>query len=197
MLLSTFESVAPDVLRHIATHVVVEDAFVPGPPTNLLPVLLISRTVYDAISPRHNFQLLADIFHDRFDCSAVARRLGPRWTNTRCLAAELIKRFEAFARIKCRDHTTHRDDLWTAYLMMIENDGKNERQLVEWARLDEYLPAIISYRAAATPWTDNCWFTETEGTSLAVWLLWMTSTPRGFRPLSAVQSQTDPINLLF
>lgn len=57
---------------------------------------------------------------------------------------------------------------------MLENDGKNERQLVEWAGLYGYLKRETCARFKADPSSPINWFQDTEETSLILWLWWMT-----------------------
>jgi hypothetical protein len=172
-MLSSFERLVPDVLENIALFTVSE--LLLGPPTEIVSLLQTSRTCYHLLSFENNAQLFANIFRAKFDCAAPARRLGPRWMSSPSLASELRKRFMALKRIKIRD-TSCADDLWTAYLLMSENDGRNERQLIEWAGIEGYLPLAIAYRSRPSPGYPPSWFTDTEWTSLITWLLWMTST---------------------
>jgi len=182
---SSLESLSPEILEHIAFLTVADWNHVNGPPKELVPLLCTSRTIYRVLSSSNN--LLASIFRLKFDCAAPTRRLGARWVTSSCLAFELKKRFAALQRIR-RKICTHTDDLWTAYLLMMESDGRNEAQLIEWARVEEYLHTIIAYRVHAVPESPHYWFTETEGTSLIIWLLWMTSSRGEFS--SPLQSDT-------
>lgn len=51
---------------------------------------------------------------------------------------------------------------------MVENDGRNERQLAHYCHLYQYLHkfAVIRFR-------DGTWFTDVQPTSLILWLWWM------------------------
>ena len=115
------------------------------------------------------------IFRFKFDDQAPARRFSARWTTTKCLASELRKRFAALKRIRARNQY-HLDDLWTAYLLMIESDGKNENQLIEWAEIASYLHVVIMQRVCTPVGHSSLWLKESEGTALTVWLLWLTSS---------------------
>ena len=70
----------------------------------------------------------------------------------------------------------HLSDLWTAYLMFLESDGKNESQLLEWSDIRRYLYHVIFFKANAPQGSAFSWFSDTEGTALTVWLLWMTAS---------------------
>jgi hypothetical protein len=52
---------------------------------------------------------------------------------------------------------------------MTESDGKNESQLI-----DVYIRNVLVYRALVPPGSPLAWLTDTEGSALTVWLLWMT-----------------------
>lgn len=167
------ENLAPEILECIAFHTATS-AFL-GPPTDLVSLLCASRVIYNAISFSNNSHLYADIFRFKFDYEAPVRRLTARWLTTNCLALELRKRFAALKRIR-RGEAQRLDDLWTAYLMMLESDGRNESQLIEWAGVEQFLHAVLIYRVRAPPGSSHAWFTESEGTALVVWLLWMTAS---------------------
>jgi hypothetical protein len=57
---------------------------------------------------------------------------------------------------------------------MTESDGKNESRLIEWAGIDVYIRNVLVYRALVPPGSPLAWLTDTEGSALTVWLLWMT-----------------------
>jgi hypothetical protein len=67
-------------------------------------------------------------------------------------------------------------DLWTAYLMLLESDGRNESQLIEWSDIRRFLYHVIMYRARTPRGPSSLWFSDTEGTALTIWLLWMTAS---------------------
>lgn len=175
--LSPLESLALPALERIALHLV-RSSFL-GPPADLLPLLSTSRTLHDALSFAKNEHLWGRLFAFKFDTKAISRRHGSRWTTSGCLGQEGRKRFAAMKRIRhgvvAEQH--HLSDLWTAYLMMLEDDGNNEAQLVEWANIRHFLYLVVSFRARAPLGSSCSWFQDTEGTALTVWLLWMTANP--------------------
>jgi hypothetical protein len=177
--MSSFESFAPQVLGRIAFFTGTSSLL--GPPIDLLALLSTSHTIYNVLSFTTNKQLWADIFKFKFDTEAAARRLSPRWATSECLAAEGRKRFAAMRRIKheygavAEEH--HLGDLWTAYLMLLESDGRNESQLIEWSDIRRFLYHVIIYRARTPRGSSSLWLVDTEGTALTVWLLWMTANP--------------------
>ncbi|KAF8224160.1 hypothetical protein L208DRAFT_1425867 [Tricholoma matsutake] len=165
---SLFYALTVDDWERITFYTVASNSTFLGPPSGLCTLSLVSRHVHDAISINSNSRLFARIFRFKFDYTAPMRRLSERWLTSRCLASELVKRFTALGRIRQRSSLRH-DDLWTCYLMMSENDGKNERQLADWAGLGEYLEATTLARMRSPP----MWYTDIISDSLISWLLWM------------------------
>ncbi|KAH9017595.1 hypothetical protein EDB84DRAFT_1628480 [Lactarius hengduanensis] len=66
--------------------------------------------------------------------------------------------------------------LWTAYLMMVENDGLNERQLHEYARVDGWLRAFWFEEGGAScarlAIRDDAWPPNNDFRAVTMWLLW-------------------------
>lgn len=182
MALSPFERLARTnpVLDLIAFYAAV-DPFL-GPPLNLVPLLLTSRTVYNHLCFHQNSHLYASIFRHKFDCGAVTRRLSPLWTFTPLLAQELRARCLALKYIRrgLVAFVDDRDALWSAYLMMLENDGYNEQHLCTWANLPRWAVSAVALRCLPHRLTPDSEFIgpipDPESTSLALWLLWMTSS---------------------
>lgn len=74
--------------------------------------------------------------------------------------------------------------LWTAYLMMLENDGKNERQLREYARLDRWLRnfwfAEDGASCAQIAIRDNAWPPNNDLSAVTMWLFWFLLIPEEY-----------------
>lgn len=173
----------PSILDDIAFYLAV-DPFL-GPPTNLFSLLLTCRALYNHLSIANNSALYARIFRHKFDCKAIERRLSAGWTSAPCLARELRSRFIALQHIKHGNPSLRldREALWKAYLMLLENDGRNESQLVGWANLPNWILGVVALRSSSTG-RSIPHLSDPEGMSLAVWLLWMTSSKGEFSPLS-------------
>lgn len=66
--------------------------------------------------------------------------------------------------------------LWIAYLMMLENDGKNRQQLRDYAHIGEWLRDYwFDDRGASLAnisMKSDRWPANTEQTALAMWLFW-------------------------
>ena len=71
--------------------------------------------------------------------------------------------------------------LWTGYVMMLENDGKNERQLREYAHLDDWLRAFWFAENGASfarlELGDNSWPPYNDLADVSMWLLWFLLKP--------------------
>ena len=198
---SPLDIVPQEVLEHIAFFAASADPI--GPPADLVPLLLANRRLAAALSSASNPHLHARIFAAKFDARAPLRRLGPRATAPAQLAADLRRRFVLLQRIRmhvgCFVHSTAAatatatdpDDpeahqlvsemLWTVYVMMLENDGRNERQLREYAHMDAWLrdywfdPSGASGARIAI--ASNQWPRNTELSAVAMWLFWFLLRP--------------------
>lgn len=185
------DNVPYEIWDRIAFYTVASDEAFLGPPSNICSLALISRSIHQQISYKTNTNLYARIFRFKFDYAAPTRRLSERWRTTGCLASELIKRFKALKRIKSTEYDT--DDLWTIYLMcvpypwhslnftdipvrMIENDGRNESQLLDYAGLHQYLQSLVLYQTTSPQAQELGWFRNPVVDSLLIWLLWLTSS---------------------
>ena len=184
-------SVPQEVLEHIALFAATQGLV--GPPSGLPPLLLTCRSIYQALSSEANPYLYARIFNYKFDTSSVFRRLGSHVNAPRVLANELKKRWSHLNRIRARTnsripHTeSHQlspaliDLLWLSYLMMLENDGKNERQLLDYAEMDAWLMEYWfddeGASSAANMIRQHAWPIEDEKNSIAMWLFWFLLRP--------------------
>jgi hypothetical protein len=84
--------------------------------------------------------------------------------------------------------------LWTAYVMMLENDGKNERQLREYAHLDDWLRTFWFAEDGASfarlEIGDNSWPPYNDLADVTMWLFWFLLKP-GASPLSFFLGRTS------
>lgn len=133
----------------------------PPTPSALVPLLCTSSRIYWKIRRQSCPRLYARIFRAKFDTSALSRRYGRTVLNAPVLATELVKRCRILKRIRhavsvgrllpglepvspsappqtrMQAERELEENLWTAYLMMTENDGKNYQQLL-WADVAGY-----------------------------------------------------------
>jgi hypothetical protein len=185
--LLSLSSVPQEVLEHVAFFTAT-DTFL-GPPSSLLPLLLTSRQINASLSIAANHHLYADIFCHKFDTAAPMARLGLDRLTSLALADELRRRCVVLQRLRDRlDSTTHArhacadnrmsvyNVLSTAYIMMLENEGKNKRQLVEYGLIGPWIrefwfnphgSSLAIYNIRTGQWPRNC-----PVTALGMWLFW-------------------------
>lgn len=175
----SFLSVPDEILDHIAFHLA---AILPIPlPDPLLPLRCASKSLYFRLSPHANHSLYARIYRLNFDHSAVCRRaFVPEAEN---YAEHYLHSCGALAAIKLRDFEINDPAavLFAAYIMMLDNDGKNRAQL-ENAGIELYLSVYMrTYMYTSDPrLANNGWPQDTAANACALWLLWMFTTPGAF-----------------
>lgn len=199
-----FDSIPQEVLENIAFYAVASNPL--GPPRELAPLLLVNRRLHAALSGTSNPHLHARIFAAKFDTAALVRRLGPGKATARKMAAELRRRCVQLGRMRGGVGCTVgalaatgvggvnggggvteegmralHEMLWTAYVMMLENDGRNERQLREYARLDGWLRAFWFAEDGASfarlEIGDNAWPPYNDLADVTMWLFWFLLRP--------------------
>jgi hypothetical protein len=115
-----------------------------------------------------------------FDVGAVSRRLfHPRDSD---LADELHRCCNVLKAIRRGDFIDSdgvivEETLFSAYILMLSNDGKNYAQL-EHAGLDDYVNRFIATRVWVGTETNQGWPLDNANNSSALWLMWMTLTKR-------------------
>lgn len=166
---SRLESVPYEVLVRIALDLACADDAL-GPPKYLPAFFSTSRTLAALASDA----LLARIFRAKFDTSAALRRLGPIALFSRNLASQLKTYSVALKRLRRGDvhSATLAEDLWAAYVMLLESDGRNDVHLREYARLRQFADALVRARLHENK-TPEGWPVESVISNLAVWCLWM------------------------
>ncbi|PPR05093.1 hypothetical protein CVT24_010080 [Panaeolus cyanescens] len=207
----TLDTVPPEVLEHIAYFTATESFL--GPPATLVPLLTANRRINATLSITHNHHLYARIFAYKFDTSAANSRLGSDQLTSWALAEELRHRFIVLNRLRLRlDSTTHarhsdQDDdkmplyniLFTAYLLMLENEGKNREQLAEYGKIkdwihefwfDPYGSSLAVYNIRIGRWPPN----HPEN-ALGMWLFWFFLNIRDF-PSTIADGPESPIDVL-
>lgn len=188
----SLDTIPGEILEHIAFLSGTQDFL--GPPSSLPVLLSLNRSTNSALSSTSNPHLYARIFASKFDLAAPLRRLGPSALTVTALASELRSRCSVLKRIRntvdClmrrppllpNELETLDDTLWVAYFMMLENDGKNARQLRDYARIDNWLGkywfhpdgASSAYMALET----SRWPINDNRAALAMWLFWFFFDP--------------------
>jgi hypothetical protein len=187
----TLDTVPQEVLEQIALFCVT-DCFL-GPPSALSPLIITNHKVYSRLSIASNPHIYARIFAYKFDIASAIRRLGPGRTTPLHLAHELKLRCLFLKRIRSRlDSIAHagtpesdvfssHDLICHAYLLMLENEGKNEKQLREYAGLDDWLReywfAESGASRAVSSINAGLWPLECSESSIAMWLFWFLLKP--------------------
>ncbi|KAL7285040.1 hypothetical protein ACG7TL_000131 [Trametes sanguinea] len=174
---SPFCSVLPhDVILNVALELATLDLF--APPSDLLALLCTCRFLNHVLHSDRK-ALLARIYRRKFDTRAARRRLGSNTINNAAYAFQLIKQTAALKRLRTGDldspHLT--GDLWTAFLMFMENDGRNYAHLVEYAHIEALLDRFMEERLWTGREHNLGWPLESTPGSLVVWMLWFTMTP--------------------
>lgn len=184
----SLDTVPHEVLEHVAYFSATESVL--GPPSGILPLLQTSTTIHSALSIRSNHHLYARVFSYKFDTKTAFRRLRQESPSASSAAFELQRRCVALKRIKAQiykatnvhQHSSELSDtLWTAYLMLLDNDGKNELQLRNYARMDLWLNGYWFNENGAS-FASHCimediWPDISHRDSLAMWIFWFLLRP--------------------
>ena len=89
--------------------------------------------------------------------------------------------------------------LWTAYVMMLENDGKNERQLREYAHLDDWLRTFWFAEDGASfarlEIRDNSWPPYNDLADVTMWLFWFLLKPGASQFFDFISPLSSPFPL--
>lgn len=190
----TLETIPHEVLEHVAYFAGTQQ--IVGPPTDILSLLLTSHTIHTALSPATNPHLYARIFEAKFDVDALRERMDGTLPSANEVSVELQARCLALQRIRNDTFTSATPtraypeerflhDLWTLYLMLLEDEGRNMRHMREWARLHEWLRKYWSKvirsddndSLRTTPSWGKDWAGDTEQNALAMWLFWFLLDP--------------------
>ena len=181
-------SLPQEIIEHIA-YFVATDSFL-GPPSSLLPLLSVNRQINSCISIVTNDHLYARIFSYKFDTAAPLARFGEDTLVSQAFAEELKRRCIVLKRLRARiDSTTHarhadqdnlklsiHNVLFTSYILMLENDGKNEVQLKEYGKMKAWIrefwfdargASLAVYSIRTGSWPPN-----RPETALGMWLFW-------------------------
>ena len=183
----------PDTILDIVFHLAATDPL--GPPRHLPPLFLLCKYV-NHILTAHRKAIFAHVFSLNFDTSAARRRFGSSALTTSALAFQLKKQTLALKRLRNPDFDSDYflSDLWTAFIMFMENDDRNYRHLVEYARIPDLVDSFMSTRLwALRERLGSGWPLEFTPNALIVWLLWFTMTPGAYSfPLCPSLAQHPP-----
>ncbi|KAJ7699321.1 hypothetical protein B0H17DRAFT_306909 [Mycena rosella] len=186
------DTVPQEILERIA-FISATDTVV-GPPSALVTLLVTNREINARLSFASNQYLYARIFSSKFDAGPSSRRFTGHSTPA-VLAHELVHRFRVLQRIRAKmdsaarpgsagDGDSVHELLFHAYLMMLENAGKNEQQLRDYAKMGDWLRGYLFEerspgRSRLTSHVEH-WPPQNDHTSLAMWLFWFLLRPEDY-----------------
>ncbi|KAJ7222213.1 hypothetical protein GGX14DRAFT_662881 [Mycena pura] len=189
--MAKFDTVPHEILERIA-FISATDTLL-GPPSTLVTLLVANRRIHARLSFASNPYFYARVYHAKFDVCGSFRRSEAQ-SSPAVLAYELVHRFRLLNRIRAKTDAAARPGsagdgdsvhelLFHAYLMMLENAGKNELQLRGYARMGDWLRGYLfedhlasSTRSRVTPHVEH-WPPHNDHTSLAMWLFWFLLRP--------------------
>lgn len=162
-----------------------------GPPSHLVPLLLLNHSINTRLSADGNPHFYALIFARKFDLETARRRLGDASISSKALTEEMKRRFLVLSRLRSRKdcladskrtESSSLDGLLaTAYLMMLENQGKNKMQLLDYAHLGQWINDYLLHDQGASLTRSSLqnggYPTPTTSTSFAMWLFWFFLRP--------------------
>ncbi|KAG8988618.1 hypothetical protein FRB94_000566 [Tulasnella sp. JGI-2019a] len=188
----TIPQLAPEILQRVALCVATENNVL-GPPSGLLPLLTSSSQLYAALNVHDHPHLYAEIFRHYFDTEAIRRRFPTKQLTAQVLSIELRRRWTCLTRIRHMAEPANqllwsyeyhdygideaREDLMTAYLMLMESDGLNAIHLLWYAQIDLFLEAYLQHRLLPIHFEPEM-PPESEETSLFLWVMWLMSDYR-------------------
>ena len=177
---SQLDRIPQEILEHIAFQVAASNFL--GPPSGIVPLICLNRHTYTSLGS--NNHLYARIFAAKFDTAAAERRLGLKRISPGVLALELQRRCFYLKRLRAQvdarfgqgSNDSEEGLLLHVYLMMLENDGKNELQLREYGKIESWLRTYWFDEAgsslASLHLLKNEWPASDTKLSVAMWLLW-------------------------
>ncbi|KAF5366807.1 hypothetical protein D9758_006571 [Tetrapyrgos nigripes] len=203
----SLNNIPQEILENIAYFCATSEFL--GPPSGLTPLVATSRWTYHCLSVKSNHCLFAGIFTSKFDVSVYKRRLGGKTDlSNACLSQELQRRCLCLKQIRqkfgCRSSGVERSEdedgdeagpftrdelLLRAYLLVLEDEGNNVRQLREYARMDEWLKEYwfgdLGASGARRALKGDEWPVQNEDTRLAMWLFWFLLKPEEYNQADA------------
>ena len=193
-VMSVLATIPQEVLEHIAFFAATDNFL--GPPDGITALLSIDRRTHAALSVTSNPYLWSRIFAYKFDlpCPASGLLERDRTIGPAEVCEEFKLRCTLLKRVRNRTDSlatsyvlspTHRDCLrsilWMAFLMMLENGGKNEQQLREYAGFDAWLRDFLFHAngASLAAWSVrvDLWPQNDERSALGLWLFWYMLKP--------------------
>jgi len=154
----------------------VEDSLL-GPPTALYSLMLTCRRFHSMLTVGAAPRLYSQLFSHKFDAAGLLRRLHFQDSFAVHFAAELRKRFMVLNCIRKQkiDDPQLSEAFFTAYLMLLEDDGKNRAQL-QRVGLQNLVLTYLQKSLHTDVELHNGWPVDNELNALAVTLFWQLSS---------------------
>lgn len=133
----------PETIEKVVAFVTAQES-IGGPPPGLYALMRTCRYMHHLLSPEHNPGMFYRLFRDRFDLAAPRRRSPCLLFGPTQFASEAQHRFAALRLIRRRDsnHPDVLESLFVAYVMLLEDNGRNGEQL-RWAGLSKFLQVYL------------------------------------------------------
>jgi len=175
----TLNTIPTDILLQVIHQLALLESC--GPPSSIFVSLL---QTCKALASLESLLLYSIAFKGQFDSHAVERRLPSAAMTSSSLMIETKRRWKCLRRIRWASQDVSlwksaytleqkREDMWTAFLMLLENDGRNWKQLT-WAHLHTYVQAFVEWDLIPASEGEEL-PPETEERALGLWLLWFLS----------------------
>ncbi|KAG6860670.1 hypothetical protein C0995_008737 [Termitomyces sp. Mi166 len=193
-------SIPLEILHHIAVDLT---KFTPiGPAVQLVPLMRTCTTLKACLSPKNNPNLLGAIYHHKFDSAAVERRSGRltpmQWAAWGARAFDAMCLFRR-GDVRC-DHGEKMllEALRVGVMLMLDDDGKNARQMLLWAHADEFVQRLVMTRLYERSEENQGWPRETPLIAYALQLMWLlTSEERLLSESQTVSAQLKQLLVSF
>ncbi|EIN03979.1 hypothetical protein PUNSTDRAFT_128535 [Punctularia strigosozonata HHB-11173 SS5] len=170
---SALDRLAPEILARISFFLAAPELATTVASPSLVALHLTSRALHAALQA-YATPLRALLYRATFDTAAAAQRLPPLWCTPRCFAAELAARLPALRRVRRRaniraDEAELVRDLWTVFVLLLEDSGKNYALLTRVCGVRAWVRDIVCVVFGRGPHRPDLTLA-----SLAVWVLWLT-----------------------
>ncbi|KAF8657156.1 hypothetical protein AX16_002270 [Volvariella volvacea WC 439] len=153
-----------------------------GPLGQLFPVLLSCRYFHNYLNPHKpaSAALYRRIFLHKFDTTAVVRRaFSPHSANY----LDQFILYQEYLHIIASgdvDRPTAPDALYMAYIMLLENDGKNREQL-ERVGVYQFAKSWVNKHLYDGCERNAGWPVVNDANACALWIMWMCTTEERLR----------------
>ncbi|KAG6919878.1 hypothetical protein DXG01_015586 [Tephrocybe rancida] len=153
-----------------------------GPPSIVIPLMQTCRTIYELLLSDNNPNLYGSVYRHKFDTAAVTRRAFCL-TPSQC-TIQLQQAFAAMRIIRSGDVYTGEveanewdmglvDALRILFVMMLDDEGRNARQILLWAHADVFVKKLIMHRLYEGSEDNDGWPLDDSVNAYGLWLMWL------------------------